>query len=183
MTAAIKSPIITMKMAKPKQCAHCQKPATIHLTQIVGGEIRKVDLCEDCQLKDEVTADFDLEPFAKLAENVVAAHHDSQGESHSCPRCGWNDARLRKTGRFGCPECYDAFGRLLPDLLRKVQPAMAHEGKAPREGNRRRSVSGRRTELRRELESAIREERFEEAAGFRDELRRLDEKGADEVED
>jgi protein-arginine kinase activator protein McsA len=31
------------------QCSICkEKPATVHLTQIVGEKMQKLDLCEDC---------------------------------------------------------------------------------------------------------------------------------------
>jgi len=166
-------------MAKPKQCAHCKKPATIHLTQIINGEIRKVDLCEACQLKDGMAADFDLEPFAKLAEGVVAAAQQRTGEVHACANCGCDDEQLRRSGRFGCPDCYEAFESVLPELLGKIQPGLSHQGKEPVHGIRRRIVGHRERELRRDLEQAVREERFEDAAVFRDQLRRLDEEEAE----
>ncbi len=159
-------------MAKPKQCAQCGKPATIHLTQIVGGEIKKVDLCDTCPHKEGMAADFDLEPFAKLAENVVGAHRED-GEKHVCPNCGCDDASFRGSGRFGCPECYDAFGPIVHDVLRKMQPGPAHQGKVPVCGVERRETFLEKENLRRELESAVREERFEDAATLRDRLRNL----------
>jgi protein arginine kinase activator len=31
------------------QCSNCkEKPATVHLTQIVGDKMQKLDLCEEC---------------------------------------------------------------------------------------------------------------------------------------
>ncbi|MBC2604260.1 UvrB/UvrC motif-containing protein [Puniceicoccus vermicola] len=161
-------------MAKPKQCIHCGKPATIHLTQIVDGEIRKVDLCESCQFKDSMAADFDIEPFAKLAEGVVAAAQKQSGEVHACPKCGCDDGQLQETGRFGCPDCYEAFEPILPDLLGKIQPGLMHEGKVPVHGIRRQATGKKEAELRKQLESAVREERFEDAAVYRDQLRKLE---------
>ena len=169
-------------MAKPKQCVHCDKPATIHLTQIVGGEIKKVDLCETCSQKDSTAAEFDLEPFAKLAESVVNAHRE-EGEKHVCPGCGSDDATFRSTGRFGCPECYTAFDTVVPDVLRKIQPGLAHEGKVPVRGVERRETYLVRENLRRELESAVREERFEDAAVLRDRLRNIGMETSSESED
>ncbi|MEM0965156.1 MAG: UvrB/UvrC motif-containing protein [Verrucomicrobiota bacterium] len=170
-------------MAKAKKCIHCEKTATIHLTQIVGGEIKKVDLCEDCQFKDSMAADFDLEPFAKLAEEVSAATPVELGGEHVCPQCGCDDEQFHKAGRFGCPECYDAFEEVVPDILRKIQAGLVHSGKAPANGEKD-LVSGRlKTEARKELESAVREERFEDAAVHRDRLRRLERGELDEAED
>tara|TARA_R100000027_G_scaffold391_3_gene489 strand:- start:5239 stop:5745 length:507 start_codon:yes stop_codon:yes gene_type:complete len=161
-------------MAKPKQCIHCGKPATIHLTQIVDGEIRKVDLCESCQVNDSMAADFEIEPFAKLAEGVAAAVQEHGGEVHACPKCGCDDSQLQQTGRFGCPDCYEAFEPILPELLGKIQPGLSHEGKVPAHGVQRQRVEKKQMELRKKLEAAVREERFEDAAVYRDELRTLE---------
>jgi len=168
-------------MAKPKQCDHCGKPATIHLTQIVGGEIRKVDLCEACQFKDSMAADFDLKPFAKLADGVLAAHNNT-GEVHACPVCGCDDNSFQKSGRFGCPDCYEAFAGIVPEVLRNIQPGLRHEGKSPEVGLVRRHFGRKKVELRKELESAIREERFEAAAVYRDQLRKLEGREANAIE-
>lgn len=170
-------------MAKPKQCIHCGKPATIHLTQIVDGEIRKVDLCESCQVNDSMAADFDIEPFAKLAEGVVAAAQKVSGEVHACPSCGCDDGQLQQTGRFGCPECYEAFEPILPELLGKIQPGLRHEGKVPANGIQRQKLLRKEAELRKQLESAVREERFEDAAVYRDSLRNLEREIFDGTED
>ena len=38
------------------QCCICkEKPATVHLTQIVGEKMQKLDLCEDCAKAKGVT--------------------------------------------------------------------------------------------------------------------------------
>jgi len=161
-------------VAKGKQCIHCGKPATIHLTQIVEGEIRKVDLCESCQVNDSMASDFDLEPFAKLAEGVATAVQQQSGKAHVCGQCGCDDEQLHKSGRFGCPDCYEAFEPLLPEMLRRIQSGVVHVGKVPVKGIQRQEIGRREKELRRNLENAIREERFEDAAVFRDQLRQLE---------
>ena len=30
------------------KCHHCDKQATVHLTQILNGQMHKMDLCESC---------------------------------------------------------------------------------------------------------------------------------------
>lgn len=119
-----------------------------------------------------MAADFDLEPFAKLAESVVSDHRDDE-DMHVCPTCGSDDAAFRSSGRFGCPDCYDAFGSVLVDVLKRVQPGLSHEGKVPVCGEQRKAARITSDHLRRELESAVREERFEDAAVLRDQLRNL----------
>jgi len=168
-------------MAKPAKCAHCNQPATIHLTQIQGGEIKKLDLCEKCPFKEDVGMGVDLEPFTKLAESVVAGQSKGAADC-ACPGCGTDGEAFRETGRFGCTECYDAFAPVLQGMLEGMQPGATHEGKIPAKGVERRENGLVRANLRRDLESAVREERFEDAAVLRDRLRNFGEEEDGESE-
>lgn len=161
-------------MAKPSQCAGCTKPATIHLTQIKDNQILKVDMCENCVFKDKLAGGVAFEPLQKLATTVGGK---DAATPRVCPTCGTDTDDLRRTGRFGCPECYDAFGPRMADILKGLQPGLAHEGKTPRDSLRRHRIQKEESNLRRELEAAIREERFEDAAALRDNLRHLTRKG------
>ncbi len=67
----------------------------------------------------------------------------------------------------------------MPDLLGKVQPGLTHEGKSPVRSLGRRELEKECARARKELESAVREERFEDAAVLRDRLREIEREGAD----
>ena len=152
-------------MAKPEQCSHCTKQATIHLTQIINNKIHKVDLCEDCPYKQGVTdpegfslADFVLKPPGSLDEEHAV----------KCSVCGFTPADFKKTGRFGCPQCYDEFKEILEPMLGNMHKDTVHRGKVPEKALARLSRRRRLDQLQSDLEAAIGEENYEEAARLRD---------------
>lgn len=152
-------------MAKPEQCANCTKPATIHLTQIINNKIHKVDLCEDCPYKQTVTdpegfslADFLMKPPASL----------SGDPSLQCAVCGFTPADFKKSGRFGCPHCYDTFREILEPMLANMHKDVDHRGKVPERALARMSRKRRLDQLEIDLQEAIKFEKYEEAARLRD---------------
>ena len=36
------------------KCCQCDNEATVHLTEIVEGQMKKIDLCEDCANEKDV---------------------------------------------------------------------------------------------------------------------------------
>lgn len=152
-------------MAKPEQCSHCTKPATIHLTQIVNNKIHKVDLCEDCPFKKGVT---DTEGFS-LADFILKPPVELLGESAlRCETCGMTPADFKKTGRFGCPRCYETFSSLLLPMLRNMHKDVLHKGKVPSAALARIGLKRRLDQLHGDLKLAVEAENYEEAARLRD---------------
>jgi protein arginine kinase activator len=155
-------------MPKPEQCGHCNKPATIHLTQIINNKIHKVDLCEDCPHKQGVTdpegfslADFLLKPPAALATSSAEV-------TVRCEHCGFTPADFKKTGRFGCPQCYESFKGMLKPMLTNMHRDTRHIGKVPEKALARQLRRRALASLQRDLKVAIAEENYEEAARLRD---------------
>lgn len=114
------------------QCDVCkQKKATVFLTQIVKGEMQKVNLCELCSKDKGVT---DPKGFG-LAEMLLGFSHgeklESQPQERTCPACGMPHTTFRKTGRLGCAKCYSVFGEGLDNLLKAMHKGTRHTGKAP----------------------------------------------------
>jgi protein arginine kinase activator len=152
-------------MAKPEQCGHCTKPATIHLTQIINNKIHKVDLCEDCPFKKGVTdpegfslADFLLKPPASIISD----------QTLQCEACGFTPADFKKTGRFGCPQCYETFKDILQPMLANMHKDVVHRGKVPERALARMSRKRRLDQLESDLQEAVGSENYEEAARLRD---------------
>jgi protein arginine kinase activator len=154
-------------MAKPEQCSHCQKPATIHLTQIINNKIHKVDLCEDCPFKKGVTdpegfslADFLLKPPMALGSDAAL----------QCPGCGFTPVDFKKTARFGCADCYETFAEMLQPMLSNMHKDTVHRGKVPQHAleriTRMRELEG----MEAALQEAVRSENYEEAARLRDRI-------------
>jgi len=154
-------------MANSLKCDLCSKPATVHLTQIVNSKIHKVDLCEACAQAKGVT---DPSGFS-LADLLLKASLNPEPTSDArCESCGFTQQEFKKTGRFGCPACYDHFGAILEPLLDTMHKGSIHTGKVPQRALARRSLFERLTRLESELDQAIRAERYEDAARFRDEI-------------
>ena len=92
----------------------------------------------------------------------------------SCPDCGMTLMEFRQRGRLGCPKDYEVFAPHLRDLFERIHGATKHVGRSPGLDSGDLQRMRRRTELQKELESAIRDEAYEQAAQLRDELRTLE---------
>jgi protein arginine kinase activator len=82
---------------------------------------------------------------------------------------------FRNTGRLGCPHDYDAFAEELTPLLENIHGDSRHAGKTPRRLPQTRHTQSELSRLRRELQSAVSQEAYEEAAKIRDQIRTLEE--------
>ena len=159
-------------------CCICkEKEATVHLTQIAGDKVQKVDLCEECAKQKGVNdpAGFSL---ADLLLGLGAAQELDQagGPAVKCPKCGFTQADFKKAGRLGCAMCYTAFAEGLEGLLKTMHKGVRHTGKVPLALRRNRDLSERIKTLQRKLEKAIAEEDFELAATLRDEIKQANAK-------
>jgi len=156
-------------MSNPLKCDLCSKPATVHLTQIVNNKVHKVDLCEECAQTKGVT---DPSGFS-LADLLLKASLNPEAAPAGgvrCEQCGFTQADFKKFGRFGCPACYAAFKGMLDPLLEGMHKGTTHLGKIPQAALDRKSLHDRLSKLELDLTEAIKSERYEEAARYRDEI-------------
>ncbi len=123
-------------------CCICkEKEATVHLTQIAGDKMQKVDLCEECA-KTKGVNDPTGFSLADLLLGLGASQEIEQaggGVEIKCARCGFTQADFKKAGRLGLRQSRD--------------------------------LSDRLKSLEKKLNKAIEEEDFEEAAILRDEIK------------
>lgn len=161
-------------------CNVCkQNEAKVHLTKIVGDKMQKVDLCEDCSKEKGVDdpTNFSLTDvlLGKVTEEVAAlAQSEPAAEAGlKCPTCGYTQADFKKAGRFGCSDCYAAFGEGLEGMLKTMHRGTRHTGKMPAALQQSRAEAQKVKQLQKRLEKAIAEENFEEAAQLRDEIKRM----------
>jgi protein arginine kinase activator len=161
------------------QCSICkEKPASVHLTQIVGDKMQKLDLCEDCAKAKGVNdpAGFAM---ADMMLGLGAAQELEQavgGLEVKCPRCGFTQVDFKKSGRLGCPECYRTFAEGLAGLLKTMHKGTRHIGKAPESLRATRENADRLKVLQKKLAKAIEAEDFELAANLRDEIKQTSER-------
>lgn len=156
------------------KCEICHaNEAVVHLTQVVDGEVRKLHLCESCAEESGVDiqnpisiADLFLGLGQGLATNAGA-------EEAACPRCHLSRADFKKSGRLGCPFCYEFFGEELAPMLKAMHRGERHIGKRPARAEAAARADQTLVELRRRLDEAVAAEQYEAAAKIRDEIRRI----------
>ena len=150
-------------------CEECGKnPAQVVMTTVINGESTTRHLCREC-LKKYQTGDLQ----AVLAAVLSAMNSKSQPPEITCPRCGETYAEFQKTGMLGCAECYAAFRRELTPLITRVQGRTQHAGRRPPVSEEEQARLTRMEALRAQMEAAVAEENFEEAARLRDQLRAM----------
>ena len=156
-------------------CDVCQtKEANVFFTQIVSGQVQKVNLCEECSKQKGVT---DPTGFA-LAELLLGMgttqeKPETRGPTGTtCPACGFSQSEFKRIGRLGCPRCYDTFKSEVETVLGNLHKGTRHTGKVP--AHAADAARGNRLEsLRHQLAKAVHEEKFEEAVRLRDEINSL----------
>ena len=177
------------------KCTFCNnQEATCHLTKIVDGKVIEVHVCAKCipEVNSDQLVDFDIwaavsklaaskgmpdpsqavEPDETEAEEITAKSLliEETGQEEPCPQCGFTGEQLRKIGRLGCPHCYETFKDMLSDVLSDCQKADDHTGKVPQSMMKLKVRS-----IQKALDKAVKEERFEEAAVLRDQLKTISE--------
>ena len=161
------------------QCCQpdCENEATVHLTEIVDGQMKKIDLCEECAKEQGVT---DPKGFA-LADLLLGLGAASEMESGSgeleCPACGFAQADFKKSGRLGCSDCYATFAEPLEGMLKQMHKGTQHVGKVPKALRAQLVFSRKHESLATQLQQAIETENYEEAARLRDEMKELKQEG------
>lgn len=119
-----------------------------------------------------------------------------------CNSCGYTFEDIANTGKLGCENCYDVFEEKLDPIIRKIQGANHHVGRIgkmidkkidnkidkklnesqetktdfsnKKESNEEDENKTKIEKLQIELKQAIKEERYEDAAKIRDEIKKLE---------
>lgn len=117
------------------------------------------------------------EPNSPLFDALLQTGH--QNPARRCPKCAITWDRLRQDGRAGCAQCYETFAAELGEVMQRMQHGIKHSGKHPRAAGKRirhqelvRVKNSNRLEmLNTRLQEAVAEERYEEAAKLRDQIK------------
>lgn len=152
----------------------CSNGKNFHITMNINGEINNFDCCQQCANQMAPIPAFlplmSMMPPTNLLSNF---HKLDKMESEldnpelHCDNCGISLLIIKAHGRLGCSKCYDHFNEELESLLPQIQNgAKKHNGKEPKYS----SV----TAMKREMQKAVAEERYEEAAVLRDRIKNLE---------
>lgn len=167
-------------------CEHCkQRHANVTVTQVQHGQQMERQYCEVCaaqfhpfqlevseepaSLQQLLTNWFNFVPITKKETPASAV------KTKECPTCGFTYRQFLKQGKFGCGECYQTFSEQLPQLLEKLQAGTKHVGyveDVPSKEKMEQQIQVLRTAI----QEAIKEERYEDAANLRDDIRALESK-------
>jgi protein arginine kinase activator len=161
-------------------CENCGiREAAVHITEIVNEKTVEMHLCEICAKEKGVmgTQAFSLaDLLAGLMDLGVEVTAKEGGLLKSCPSCGMTFEDFKKTGRFGCAQCYETFKESIIPLLQKIHGSMRHFGKAPKKISLAIREDTELQQLQGRLKEAIEKEEFEEAAKIRDRIKELQKK-------
>ena len=171
-------------------CERCKKNnATVHVKQVVNGDVKEMYLCSDCADKAGVTTSFSFNNmFADSFDNMfkdlfnVTADNAFLGSSfdtptNRCPVCGQTYNEFRESGKLGCSECINHFGPRMDSLVKSIHGSNEHKGKIPHKSGNALATKREKEILKRKLAAAIENEEFEEAAKLRDKIRSLEKDG------
>jgi protein arginine kinase activator len=165
---------------KPIKCESCGQPATVHLTHVEQGGLRKeVHLCEACAEKKNVIHKQELN-LSSILQALIGQHVGAWADELArlaCPVCGIKFMEFRAEGRLGCPHDYEVFRKGLTPLLQRIHRAQRHTGKRPRRLGRDSAARRELLDLRQQLREAVEQEAYERAAQLRDQIRQKEQAG------
>ena len=193
------------------KCDRCQlAPASVRISQTVNGVSSELHLCRECAV--ELENEYAKNAWGKLFPDTFFGswlghtggipsfgEEVSAQEDISCPTCGCSFKDFRRTGLFGCADCYQAFRGQLDEIFRRVQAGSEHMGRIPgslqAKGDAAPSVNeaaapdptaaetaptvtvpepGSVADLRRQQQEAVEREDYELAARLRDQIREVE---------
>lgn len=156
------------------KCDLCEKEAVVHLTQMIDGSMKEVHLCEE----HAVAQGIDINSPISITDILMGLGQQKKesepaGLKLACPRCGLGRDEFRKSGRLGCPECYNTFMAELTMAVKAMHHSVQHVGKIPaREGAHAR-LKSQIAQIQKELDTAVAREDFEKAAQLRDRIKEI----------
>jgi protein arginine kinase activator len=156
-------------------CEICGKVATIHVTEIKGGQKIEKHFCKNCHASEENLGGKNHQPINELLSNFVMSHGGTPASKtqKKCEICGTTWANFKQGGLLGCEADYALFEEELTPLLKRAHEGSTHHtGKVPARRRSDGAVKKRPSigRLRRELERAVESEDYEAAARLRDEI-------------
>ncbi len=161
-------------------CDKCyQREAVVKFTQVIGNEKNTLNLCKSCAEQQglnnplvDISKVFGKIIIAILGEHLTSQTSESVKETEDgvvCGHCGLSWSDFKRTGRLGCPQCYDTYMDNLKTLLRRLHGSNKHIGKKIQKETE--EVKESLDTLKRKLKRAIKNEEYETAAEIRDRIR------------
>ena len=129
--------------------------------------------CADCRAKIMSSNEFE-NPLKVLNDVFIQFYNQSNQSSENdivCGVCRTRYSEFLETGYVGCAECYKQFAPYIQEIVYKVQQKAAHVGKNPQGTDAPHDFE----RLRAEIERAVGEQNYLEAARLKKLLDELEE--------
>jgi len=181
-------------------CQNCGKnEANVRYTQIINGVKKEMHLCDHCakelgidHLSFNMPIHFSnfLEDMLEETEHFVPSF--TTPSIISCDKCGMTYDDFVEHGKFGCDECYHTFQAKLDSLLKNIHGVNRHIGRngkmienvqdsqKPEKQIQKKEIQKEQVKeekiekLKARLQQEIKEERYEDAAKTRDEIKKIE---------
>lgn len=180
-----------------------EREANVKYTQIINGVKKQMNLCDECAKNlgiDSISFSMPID-FSNFlgdiwednVENLMPTF--SISEPLKCEKCNMTYDEFLQKGKFGCDECYNTFHSKIDALLKNIHGVNRHVGRNGKmleqkiknekqkqentgtKGNAENKKKEEKQEkikvLQTRLKQEIKEERYEDAAKTRDEIKKL----------
>ena len=132
-------------------------------------------VCADCMAKMNMNiASGNMQKLLGAILNAINRGEQPEegekvpdGRDITCPRCRMTLSKFIKTGRLGCPDCYQAFAAQLHPMLLQIHGRVQHAGRKPLQSETDQRSRYEQEELTRQLQLAVNAEDYEHAAESR----------------
>lgn len=166
-------------------CEKCgEAEATVKFVKIENNNKSELHLCQACaQGHTGFSLGFDLPNILSSLFQYTPFSTNIVQDGVKCPTCGLSFLDIQKSGRLGCSSCFEVFASELEPVVRRIHGSTTHVGKVPARNYPKVWADRQIEEVRCKLDECVRSENFEQAAIYRDEIRRLQQKLREEETD
>jgi len=172
-------------------CENCnQHEANVKYTQIVNGEKKQMFLCENCAKEmgiDNLSFDMPIN-LSNFFGDLLGDYEESPFSTKllgtneiKCENCGMTYDEFQEKGKMGCGHCYETFSNKLDPLLKRLHGSTKYVGRKssskPETMNTEKKQNSKLDEieqLKAKIKTLIKEEKYEEAAKVRDEIKKME---------
>ena len=180
-------------------CQSCGKRQAV--TQIktnINGVVSEYNLCPECARKMGYQSSSDFyNPFLSL-NSLLGSFFGTENapvpsaQAEHCPVCGATFRDISQSGKVGCAECYHVFREQLLLSIQRMHGNTRHNGKTPlgtamqvmpeanltvkEEPKEETAEQKQLRELKEQMNAAVAEQNFEQAAVLRDQIKALEAK-------
>lgn len=182
-----------------------ENEANVKYTQIINGVKKQMNLCDKCAKElgiDNISFNMPMNFSNFLGDFFEDMQQDFipsliKPETLLCDKCGNSYDDFIKSGKFGCDNCYDTFENKIDALLKNIHGVNRHVGRNSKmigankninqiennnktakqkdKVNKQDKRQAKIEELKERLKQEIKEERYEDAAKTRDEIKKINE--------